>query len=215
MKKKIFITLLVLLSFIIVGTIYINLHMINSTKNKIVANKKIDNIDAILVLGCKAYSDRPSLMLEQRLLKAIDVYKEFNTKLLLSGDHGQKDYDEIAVMANYLLNKNIPHEDIFVDHAGFNTYDSIYRAKYIFNAKKIVIVTQRYHMYRALYIAQKLDIDAVGIVADDIPYKTIMIKNEIREIFSRDKNFFKVIIKPQSKYLGDSIDLNGNSNIAA
>ena len=99
-------------------------------------------------------------------------------------------------------------KDIFLDHAGVNTYDSLYRAKYIFEAKKIVIVTQKYHMYRALYLANKLDLDAVGIVADDIPQKMIMLKNEIREILSRDKNFFKGIIKPKSKYLGEIIPLN-------
>ena len=186
--------------------------MIQATKWQIITNQKIDNIDAILVLGCKVYPDRPSMMLENRLNKAIEVYNEFNTKLLLSGDHGTKEYDEIKIMSNYMIEKNIPKEDLFVDHAGFNTYDSIYRAKYIFNAKKIVIITQKYHMYRALYIANKLELDAVGIVADDVPYKSIMFKNNIREILARDKNYFKVLIKPESKYLGESIDLTGKGN---
>ena len=213
MKKKVIIILSCLILASILLTLFINIYMVESTKLQIVNNKKIDKVDAILVLGCKAYPDRPSMMLEKRLNKAIEVYNEFNTKILLSGDHGTKDYDEIKIMGNYMLENNIPENDLFVDHAGFNTYDSIYRAKYIFNAKKIVIVTQKYHMYRALYIANKLGIEAYGIVADNIPYKSIMYKNYAREIFSRDKNFFKTIIKPKSKYLGDKIDLTGNGNI--
>ena len=212
MKKKIIITLFVFIIVIIGSTFIINLHMINSSKDRIIDNPNIDNVDAILVLGCKAYQDHPSLMLEERLLKAIDVYNETNYKLLLSGDHGTYEYDEINVMANYMIDNDIPKEDIFVDHAGFNTYDSIYRAKYVFGAKKVLIITQEYHMYRALYLAEKLGLEAYGIVANDIPYKGIMLKNQIREILSRDKNFFKAIIKPESKYLGEMIDLKGNGN---
>ena len=136
----------------------------------------------------------------------VDVYNLLHKKIILSGDHGKKNYDEVNVMRNYILD-DVDSNDIFLDHAGFSTYDSIYRAKYIFNAKKIAIVTQKYHMYRALYLANKLDIEAIGIVAEDIPQKIIMFKNEIREILSRDKNFFQGIFKPQSKYLGETISL--------
>ena len=104
-------------------------------------------------------------------------------------------------MRDYLLDYNIKEEDIFLDHAGFSTYDSIYRAKYIFDVKKIIIITQKYHMYRALYLANKLDIEAVGIEANDIPQKGVMIKNRIREVLSRDKSFIYGLIKPKSKYL--------------
>ena len=167
-----------------------------------------DNYDAVLVLGCLAYEDGPSLMLSKRLDKGIEVYNILHIKMLLSGDHGKNDYDEVNAMRDYLLNANIESKDIFLDHAGFNTYDSIYRAKHIFGAKKIIIVTQKYHLYRALYISRALDVDAVGIAADNIPQKSIMIKNEIREVLSRDKNFFKAIFKPESKYLGEPISLN-------
>lgn len=209
----------IIIMVVIIGlitTLLINLYMIESTKSKIINDNDvvlIDNIDAIVILGCKAYSDHPSLMLEKRLDKGIDLYHKNGNKLILTGDHGTKGYDEVNVMKNYALDKEIPSEDIFLDHAGFTTYDSLYRIKEVFNAKKIVIVTQKYHLYRALYIAKHLGIEAYGIIADDIPYKGIMIKNEIREILSRDKNFFKVLIKPKSKYLGDKIDLKGNGNI--
>jgi vancomycin permeability regulator SanA len=116
-------------------------------------------------------------------------------------------------MRDYLLDIGLPSEDIFLDHAGFSTYDSIYRAKYVFGAKKVIIVTQEYHLYRALYFANKLGIDAVGVKADNIPYRSIMFKNEIREILARDKGFYKGIFKPRSKYVGETISLNQNGEI--
>ena len=215
MKKFIKIILTVAIMSIIT-TFFINVYMIESTKNNVVDVDKIEsmeNIDAILILGCKVNGDYPSLMLEKRLDKGIEIYFKKNNKIILSGDHGNKNYDEVNVMKNYVLNNNIPRRDIFLDHAGFNTYDSIYRVKEIFGAKKIVIITQKYHLYRALYIANHLGIEAYGVVAPDIPYKGIMIKNELREILSRDKNFFKVFFRPKSKYLGEKIDLNGDSDV--
>ena len=190
-------------------TLFINLYMISSTKKQIVdINNLESNYDAIIVLGCKVNGDEPSLMLQRRLDKGFDVYNKLHTKILLTGDHGKEEYDEVNVMRDYLIDFDIDSSDIFLDHAGFNTYDSIYRAKYVFMAKKVVIITQKYHMYRALYLANKLDLDAVGVVANDIPQKGIMFKNEIREILSRDKNYFKGLFKPKSKYLGEIIPLN-------
>ena len=216
MKKKILFTIMWIILFISFGTLFINVYMINSTKKQIVNIDKINDlegVDAILVLGCKAYVDHPSEMLALRLNKAHEVYNILNTKLLLSGDHGKKNYDEVKVMKDYLIEDGVPSSDIFQDHAGFSTYDSIYRAKYVFGAKKIVIITQEYHLYRALYLANQLGLDAIGVSADNLPYKSIMLKNEIRELLSRDKNFFKGLIKPESKYLGESISLNQDGNI--
>lgn len=209
MKKKIGKLLILIIVLVTLMTLCINLYMINSTSNQIVNIDKLDNeYDAILVLGCKVDGNTPSLMLSRRLEKAKEVYNKLGTKLLLTGDHGKNNYDEVNVMKDYLLDYNIDSKDIFLDHAGFNTYDSLYRAKYVFEAKKIVIVTQRYHMYRALYLANRLDLEAVGVVADDIPQKMIMVKNKIREILSRDKNFFVGLIKPESKYVGEVISLD-------
>ena len=216
MKKKIWFWIIGMLLFLLVGTFLINNYMIKTVENRIVNINDISNyhdIDAILVLGCKAYSDGPSLMLSYRLDKGEEIYQLLNTKLILSGDHGTEKYDEVNVMRDYILEKGIDRKDIFLDHAGFTTYDSIYRAKYVFNAKKIVIVTQKYHLYRALYIAHALNIDAIGVEANEIPYKSIMLKNEIREIFSRDKNFIKCILKPKSKYLGEMISLEEDGAI--
>lgn len=208
MKKKVLIIISIFILIISLLTLFINLRMINTTKDQIVSIDSLSNdYDAIIVLGCKVNDDGPSLMLAKRLDRGIDVYNKLNTKIILTGDHGRNEYDEVNIMRDYILD-SIPSKDIFLDHAGFNTYDSIYRAKYVFEAKKVVIVTQKYHMYRALYLANSLDLDAVGVVADDIPQKIIMLKNEIREILSRDKNYFLGIFKPKSKYLGEIIPLN-------
>lgn len=209
MKKKIIIFISLIILIITIMTLFINIHMVDGTKNQIIGiNKLKGNYDAIIVLGCRVNGDSPSLMLAKRLDKGIDVYNKLHTKIILTGDHGQNEYDEVNVMRDYLISSNIDSSDIFLDHAGFNTYDSIYRAKYVFEAKKVIIVTQEYHMYRALYLANSLDLEAVGVIADDIPQKGIMLKNEVREILSRDKNFFLGIFKPKSKYLGEVIPLN-------
>lgn len=212
--KKVLLTIMWIIIFIGVSSLAINLYICSSTKNQIISIDELNNdYDAILVLGCKVDGNRPSLMLSRRLEKAIDVYNSLNSKFLLSGDHGKKEYDELNVMNDYLKTYSISSDDIFLDHAGFSTYDSIYRAKNIFGVKKIVIITQNYHLYRSLYLANKLGIEAYGVSADDIPYKSIMIKNEIREYLARTKDFFKGIVQPQSKYLGELIDIHGSGTV--
>jgi len=215
-KKKIIIVILSCFLVVFFMTLFINLYIVNSSKSQIIdidSIDKINDIDAIIILGCKAEENGPSLMLAKRLDRGYDVYNKLHTKIILTGDHGHYEYDEVNTMRDYLLEFDIPRKDIFLDHAGFSTYDSIYRAKYVFDAKKVVIVTQEYHMYRALYLANQLDLEAVGVVAEDIPQKYVMFKNNIREILSRDKNFFLGIFKPKSKYLGEIIPLNSDGQI--
>ena len=214
--KKFVIVIFEIVLFLAVVTAGINLYMVKTTEKNIVEITDLkDDYDAILVLGCKVEDGYPSVMLEKRLDKGIEVYNKLNTKLLLSGDHGEKEYDEVNVMNQYMLDKNIDSSDIFLDHAGFSTYDSIYRAKYVYGVKKMVIVTQRFHLFRALYIAEKLGIEAVGIKAEDVIETMVMVKNEMREVLSRDKNFIKTIIKPESKYVGEKISLDGDSSVTA
>ena len=211
MKRKIITAILSIVVIIVLGTVVINTYMIESTKKSIVSIDDVESlsdIDAILVLGCKAYDYGPSMMLENRLERGTEVYKILNTKIILSGDHSKKEYDEVNVMKDYLLERDINRSDIFLDHAGLSTYDSIYRAKNVFKANKIIIVTQYYHMSRALYIAKNLGLEAYGVIASDIPYRGIMIKNELREILARNKNFVKSIFEPESKYVGDEISLD-------
>jgi vancomycin permeability regulator SanA len=130
----------------------------------------------------------------------------------MSGDHGQADYDEVNIMKNYAISHGVPSEDIFMDHAGFSTYESIYRAREVFGVKKFIIVTQEYHLHRALYIAESLGVEAYGLSADLRDYSG-QLKYSIREVLARNKDFFTSLIKPKPKYLGERIDLGGNGDV--
>lgn len=205
--------IIIVLMLIILG---INLYVKSSTKNQIIENNYYSNlkdIDCIVVLGAGIWGDKPSPMLEDRLLQAIDLYQNnVSSKIIMSGDHGKQDYDEVNTMKNFAIDKGVPSESIFMDHAGFSSYESIYRAKEIFGAKKIVIVTQKYHLYRALYIANQLGIEAYGVGADPRQYVGATYR-ELREILARNKDFFKCIFKPEPTYLGDTIPVSGNGDI--
>lgn len=210
-KYVIIVVILILLSILA-----INFYVKLSTKKQIIENKDYSNlkdVDCIIVLGAGIWGDKPSPMLEDRLLEAISLYEDnVSSKIIMSGDHGKEDYDEVNIMKNFAIEKGIPSENIFMDHAGFSSYDSLYRAKEIFGAKKIIIVTQKYHLYRALYIANKLDLDAHGIGADPRQYVGATYR-ELREVLARNKDFVKCIFKPKSTYLGETISLSGNGDI--
>ena len=204
---------LVILTIIVLG---INLYIKLSTKKQIIEAKdasKLYDIDCIVVLGAGVWGDKPSPMLEDRLMQAIELYKNnVSSKIIMSGDHGTVEYDEVNIMKNFAIEKGVPSEDIFMDHAGFSSYDSIYRAKAIFDAKKIVVVTQEYHLYRALYIANCMEIEAYGVGSDPRKYVGATYR-EIREILARNKDFVKCIFKPQSTYLGETIPVSGSGDV--
>ncbi len=167
--------------------------------------------DCILVLGAGLKPDgTPNHMLQDRLEKGIELYKaDVAPKLLLSGDNGQIAYDEVNAMKKYVLNAGIPSGDIFMDHAGFSTYESMYRARDIFQVKKAIIITQRYHQYRALYTARGFGIEGYGVVPAPRTYAGQQYR-DLREILARDKDFLKMIIKPEPTYLGDTIPIGGS-----
>ena len=205
----------IFLIIVIVIVFIINYYVKFSSKKQIISEEeaeKLENVDCILILGAGIWGDKPSPMLEDRLTQGISLYKNgVSNKIIMSGDHSKKDYDEVNVMKKFAIDEEVQSEDIFMDHAGFSTYESIYRAKEIFKAKKIVIVTQKYHLYRALYIANKLGIEAYGVSSDPRKYVG-QTSREIREILARDKDFIKCIFKPQPTYLGETIPVSGNGN---
>lgn len=171
-------------------------------------------VDCILVLGCFVHEDgRPSDMLEDRLRRGIDLYQHGAAqKLLMSGDHGREDYNEVGAMKQYAIEAGVPSADIFMDHAGFSTYESLYRAQTIFGVDKILIVTQEYHLYRALYIAEALGIDAYGVSSDQRTYAG-QASRELRETFARVKDMFFVLWRPEPTYLGEAIPISGNGDL--
>ena len=208
----------------------INNHVVNSQKEHILGAitdtkddflqteyldmKKI-NADCILVLGAGIIdAETPSPMLKDRLDTGILLYRNgVAPKILLTGDNGTEEHNEIHVMLNYVKNEGVPEKDIFCDHAGFSTYDSMYRAKSIFEVESCIVVTQTYHEYRALYIAEKLGLTARGIAADQERYGGQPVR-ELREVLARIKDFGKCITKPASLLGGEAIPISGSGMIS-
>jgi len=170
--------------------------------------------DCILILGCGVReSGEPSLMLRDRLDMGLALYElGAAPKLLMSGDHGQETYDEVNAMKNYAMERGIPSDDIFMDHAGFSTYESMYRAKEVFKAEKVIIVSQKYHLYRAIYDARALGLDACGVAAEDIAYLGQTVR-EMREHLARTKDVFYCIFKPKPTFLGEPIPVWGSGDV--
>ena len=174
----------------------------------------LKDVDCIIVLGCSVRPDGvPSDMLRDRLTVGVDLYKGgASPKMIMSGDHGREDYDEVNVMKRFAKDAGVPSEDVFMDHAGFSTYETVYRAKEVFCAKKVIIVTQEYHLYRALYIAEKLGLEAYGVSADLHTYRGQNVR-EIREVLARAKDLIMCIFKPEPTYLGEAIPVSGNGDL--
>ena len=220
MKKKLLWVFLALALLGAVGAatvLGINGYVVLRTQGQIISVQeaaKLEGVDCILVLGCRVYEDgNLSHMLQDRLRRGLELYNlEAAPKLLMSGDHGQKEYDEVNAMKGFAVENGVPSEDIFMDHAGFSTYESIYRAKEIFGVKKVIIVTQEYHLHRALYIAQQMDLEAYGVASDYRSYAGQILR-DIREILARNKDFVNTLFWPAPTWLGEPIPIDGNGNI--
>lgn len=203
----------------------INSRVVRSTEDKIaytvrgeveiksfaVQNLKDFNADCVLVLGCGIEDEEtPSPMLKDRLDVGIELYKQgVAPKLLLTGDNGTEGHNEIHVMLKYAKEAGVQEEDIFCDHAGFSTYDSMYRAGSIFSAEKVIVVTQTYHQYRALYIGDKLGLEVMGVASDQETYFGQSFRN-FREVLARIKDFFKSMLRSKPTYGGEVIPISGS-----
>ena len=193
----------------------IHTYVKNAYKGRIITPEQAVDLEAdcILVLGAGVWGTRPSHALEDRLIQGVDLYwKGVSDKLLMSGDHGSADYDEVNVMKRYAVERDVPSEDVFMDHAGFSTYESLIRAREVFQVKKVVIVTQEFHLYRSLYIANKLGLEAYGVSSDFRVY-TDEAYMEKREVLARIKDFFSVLFRFTPANMGEPIPIDGNGDI--
>jgi vancomycin permeability regulator SanA len=224
MKKALFIILILLL---LAGALAAatNYYVIKSGEKHIVATVDSSDLsldkttiremqdrrpDCILVLGAAVRGDTPSKMLQDRLDVAIALYEAgVAGKLLLSGDNGQVYYNEVVVMQNYVLDAGVPAEDVFLDYAGFSTYESMYRARDVFLVENAVVVTQKYHLYRALQIGRALGLDVVGVASDQETYSGQDYR-DLREIAARIKDVFQSILQTKPTYLGPEIPIDGD-----
>ncbi|MDD2785604.1 MAG: ElyC/SanA/YdcF family protein [Patescibacteria group bacterium] len=191
----------------------VNLYVERTSSRYILSPTEAPKADAVLVLGAHVFSDgKVSDMLNDRLIEAQELYKLGKAdKILVSGDHGQKDYDEVNAMKDFLVERGVPTQDIFMDHAGFSTYESMYRARDVFEIKKVIIVTQGYHLMRAVFDARELGLEAYGVASDLRNYGPVMNSYRLREIAARDKDFFFAkLFKPLPTFLGKTIPITGD-----
>jgi len=157
------------------------------------------------VLGAGVFpGGEPSPVLADRVHTAVELYRDGKVeKILMSGDNSLKDYDEPTVMKNYAVKLGVPEGDIVLDYAGFRTYDSFYRAREIFSLTDIIVVTQQFHLPRALYISNKLGVNAVGVPSDRQEY-LYSDWYAVREVLASIKAFIDVnITKPLPVFLGE------------
>lgn len=203
--------------YIILLVSAINIYMLIRTYFHIILEKNLEDknkkFEAILILGAGIYTDRPSYILEERLQTGISLYKKgLAPKIIMTGDHGKIHYNEVQVMKNYAIEKGVPSEDIFMDHAGFSTYESMARLDKIFNVKSAIIISQKYHLPRAIYLAKAFDINVLGVPANKKKYRGQWYRSS-REFLARIKDFFVAHIKPKWYIGGETISLNQSGDI--
>lgn len=213
-------TFVTLFAIVLAGSAFllaINWYVKYTGQSRIYSLENADEIpktDCILVLGAGLKEDgTPNFMLQDRLDTAIALYRAgVSDRLLVSGDHGQYEYDEVNAMKQYAMASGIPSEAIFMDHAGFSTYESACRANKIFQVKSAIVITQKYHLYRALHDVTAFGIEAFGVCAKDVSYKGQWVRNA-REVLARTKDVLWCIVKPAPTYLGEEIPIKGNGNV--
>ncbi|MCR5126438.1 MAG: YdcF family protein [Treponema sp.] len=214
--KKLILPVAILACISVITIIAINAYMILSTKDLIHTDyADVPERYVAIVPGAMVYKNNViSHVYRDRIAGGMELLKNGTVqKVLVSGDHGRKDYDEenaarLYIRKIYKADENL----IFMDHAGFSTYETMYRARDVFCVKDAVIVTQRFHLYRSLYIAKKLGINAVGYDAPELNRfrKALHLKWEIRESLARVKTFFLVLFNAQPTYLGEEIPITGS-----
>lgn len=165
--------------------------------------------EVVLIPGAALLRDgTPAPIFIDRVDAAIALYQAGKVaKILVSGDNRAVSHNEVNPVRRYLLAKGIPGQDIFLDHAGFDTYSSMYRARYIFGVSSLIVVTQSFHLPRAVFIARRLNIQAFGVNTD---VGHILARNYIREIFSDEKAVFDLVFHTEPKYLGDAIPITAD-----
>jgi len=190
-------------------TLLINVYMTAYSKRHIEERGSYSGepVDCVIVLGASAKTGKPSLILKDRLDLAYELYSQGHAKkILVSGDHMYEGYDEANAMKDYLMDLGVPEQDIFMDHAGIDTYTTMRRAKEVFLVDSCIISTQQYHLYRAVYLARQLGMDATGIPCDvfissRLPYF------KAREYAARFKDFFYVNIFKPDVILGEELPI--------
>ena len=187
--------------------------MLNYYVNAVTSSRRYTDIsqvpeeDVAVVFGAGVWEDgSPTPMLADRVQAAVDLYKEGRVrKVLMTGDNSSEDYNEVKAMQEYAAERGVPAKDIQLDYAGFSTYESCYRAKEIFGVKQAVLITQSYHLPRAVYTCRQLGVDAVGLGTPDWEkYRDrSMMRYAGREVLAVIKALWEVhVTRPEPTFLG-------------
>lgn len=202
-----------LCALVVVAT---NVWVVATTRSLIVSTEAAVSHDAdcIIVLGAAVTPEEvPSGILEDRLDEAIALYfAGAAPKIIMSGNQ-ELGYDEPSVMKEYAVSQGVPSEDVFCDYAGYTTYETMYRARYVFGVERPIVVTQTYHLYRALYSANGLGMDAVGAASDFHEYDG-QSYYDVREIGARTKDFFQVLMKTPATELDAPTSVDGDGDVS-
>ena len=211
--KRITATVLSLILLVGIAVAGINIYMVSSVDEYILTMDEVGeyDFDCVMVMGAGIWGTQPSPMLQERLDFGNEVYFTGCTdRILMTGDHAREEYDEVNIMKDCAIEAGVPADNVFMDHAGLSTYESMYRARDVFQVEKMVIVTQKYHLYRAVYDARKLGIDAYGVAADKMQYGFY---NNVREWLARVKDFIYCIVQPEPTYLGEAIPISASGSL--
>jgi SanA protein len=170
-----------------------------------------------LVLGAHVRPDGSmTSMLTDRVRVAADLYRAGKVdKVLVSGDHGRVDYDEVNPMKRALVAAGVPERDVFTDHAGFDTWDSVVRAKKVFDVRSALVVTQGFHLPRAVWLARRAGLDAHGVSADLHGYGEQGRRSRMREVLARVKAVEEAVTGSKPRFLGPKIPITGDGRASA
>ena len=195
--KKIIVSVISIILIFALCLFLINIYVINTGKEKIYDANSVPEASSVLVFGASVYGNSVSDILARRLDTAVEVYNlKKAEKIIVSGDHSSADYNEVKAMKEYLVKKGIPETAVLMDHSGLETYDSVYRAKNIFNEKSVIMISQEVHIIRALYIAEKLNLDSYGVPCGNYSDNELEFQKK-REFLARLKAF----VQSETPYL--------------
>lgn len=197
-------------SLVALGAAAINLYILLSTADTITTlPSELPTSETVIILGAAVYRDETlSPVLEARVTAALEVYQSGKVQtILVSGDNSTTQYNEVIPVRDYLLAAGVPASDIFTDFAGFDTYDSMYRAQSIFEVADAVVVTQSFHLPRAVFIGRALGMEVTGYVPTN---DSVAFKNYVREFAARVKAYIDVTTHAEPRYYGERIPIDGD-----
>ena len=208
--KRFFLFITLILGFLIVVIFVTNTVIYVGTKAYIYNDAlKAPNAETALIPGAAIFEDGAlSSIFIDRVDMAIKLYEAKKvSKILVSGDNSTDSHNEVNPVRLYLISRGIPDEDIFLDHAGFDTYSTMYRARNIFGVSSTLVTTQSFHLPRAIFIARQLGIKAYGVNAD---VGHMLFRNYVRETLANEKAFLNLLLHRKPKYLGEKIPITGD-----